>query len=189
MRTDQYGGSVENRARLLLEVVDAVDDVWGPDRIGVRVSPMGKANDISDTDPIATFGYVANKLSDKNLAYLHVVNPLLGAIQDGTEPDLRPMEMVKVIREKYRGTLVFAGGFDQETAEAWTDQARADLIAFGRKFIANPDLPERFRRRAPLNADDPATYYGGGEKGSTDYPSLAQERGEQPQPCVDVRWR
>jgi N-ethylmaleimide reductase len=97
--------------------------------------------------------------------------------------------MLALIREKYRGTLIVAGGFDHNTAEAWLEQGRADLIAFGRKFLANPDLPERLRERAPLNADDPTTYYGGGPKGYTDYPSLAQDRGEQPKPCVDDRWR
>jgi N-ethylmaleimide reductase len=85
--------------------------------------------------------------------------------------------------------LIIAGGFDRGTAEAWLEQGKADLIAFGRKFLANPDLPDRFRARKPLNADDPATYYGGGAKGYTDYPSLAQERGEQPKACVDDRWR
>jgi N-ethylmaleimide reductase len=93
------------------------------------------------------------------------------------------------MRESYRGRLILAGGFDRDTAEAWLRQGKADLIAFGRKFIANPDLPERFRLGAPLNRDDPTTYYGGGAKGYTDYPTLAQERGEQPKPCVDDRWR
>jgi N-ethylmaleimide reductase len=97
--------------------------------------------------------------------------------------------MVKLIRSKFKGTLIVAGGFDAENAGRWLREGLADLIAFGRKFIANPDLPERFRLGAPLNADDPTTYYGGGEKGYTDYPSLAQDRGEQPKPCVDQSWR
>jgi N-ethylmaleimide reductase len=188
-RTDRYGGTVENRSRLLMEVVEGVAGVWGSDRVGVRLSPMGRANDISDEAPVATFGYVAEQLSDRRLAYLHLVNPLLATMQDGTEPDLRPIELLRTIRERYRGALMIAGGFDQDTAEDWIEQGRADLIAFGRKFIANPDLPERFRQRQPLNSDDPTTYYGGGEKGYTDYPSMAHERGEQPKPCVDVRWR
>lgn len=96
--------------------------------------------------------------------------------------------MLELLRREYRGTVILAGGFDHDTANAWLDQGRADLIAFGRTFIANPDLPDRFRLRAPLNADDPATYYGG-EKGYTDYPTLAGERGEEPAPCVDARWR
>jgi N-ethylmaleimide reductase len=158
-RTDQYGGPVENRARLLLEVVEAVIDVWGADRVGVRLSPLRKMNDISDDDPEATFGYVAAELSDYKLAYLHVVNPLTQALERGIEPDPSELRMVDLIREKYRGTLMFAGGFDQDTAEDWLAHGKADLIAFGRKFLANPDLPERFQHRAPLNADDRSTYY------------------------------
>ena len=96
--------------------------------------------------------------------------------------------MVELIREKYRGTLIVAGGFDRDTAEARLEQGKADLIAFGRKFLANPDLPARLRLRAPLIPDDPTTDYGGGAKGSTDHPTLAQERGEQPWPCVDESW-
>jgi len=188
-RTDRYGGPVENRARLLLEVVAAVAEVWGSDRVGVRLSPLGSFNDMGDTDPETTFGYIAEKLGECGLAYLHIVNPATAALEQGTEPDPRALRMVDLIRKKYRGTLIVAGGFDQDTAEAWLEQGKADLIAFGRKFLANPDLPERFRQRAPLNADDPSTYYGGGAKGYTDYPTLAQLRGEKPQPCVDDRWR
>jgi N-ethylmaleimide reductase len=97
--------------------------------------------------------------------------------------------MVDLIRQTYRGTLMIAGGFDRDSAETWLAQGKADLIAFGRKFLANPDLPERFRLRTPLNRDDPTTYYGGGAKGYTDYPTLPQEQGEEPWPCVDERWR
>ena len=188
-RTDEYGGSIENRARLLLEVVEAVSQIWEPDRVGVRLSPLGTLNDISDDDPEATFGTIAAKLSDYRLAYLHVVNPALAAVEHRTEPDPRSLRMVDLIRGKYRGKLIMAGGFDQDSAETWLRQGKADLIAFGRKFLASPDLPERFRLRAPLNADDRSTYYGGGAKGYTDYPSLAQERGEETKPCVDERWR
>jgi N-ethylmaleimide reductase len=188
-RTDRYGGAVENRARLLLEAVEAVSDIWGPDRVGVRLSPLGTFNDIGDDDPETTFGHVAAELSAYHLAYLHIVNPAMPALEKGVEPDPGALAMVDLMREKYRGTLIIAGGFDHDTAEQWLEQGRADLIAFGRKFLANPDLPERFRLRAPLNEDDPTTYYGGGAKGYTDYPSLAQERGEQPKPCVDETWR
>jgi N-ethylmaleimide reductase len=110
-------------------------------------------------------------------------------MQNGQEPDPRALKMVNLIRKKYRGTLIVAGGFGADTAAQWLREGKADLIAFGRKFIANPDLPERMRLGAPLNTDDPTTYYGGGEKGYTDYPSLAQDRGEQPKACVDQRWR
>jgi N-ethylmaleimide reductase len=188
-RTDPYGGPIENRARLLMEVVEAVSAVWGPDRVGVRLSPLGTFNDMGDDDPETTFGYLAEKLSDYQLAYLHIVNPATVAIEKGNEPDPLARRMLALIRAQYQGTLIVAGGFDHDTAEAWLQQGKADLIAFGRKFLANPDLPERFRRRAPLNADDPSTYYGGGAKGYTDYPTLAQEGGEEPKPCVDDRWR
>lgn len=188
-RTDAYGGSVENRVRLLLEVIEAVSEVWQADRVGVRLSPLGALNDIHDDDPEMTFGTAAARLSDRGLAYLHIVNPAIAALENHTEPEPAALRMVELIRAKYCGTLIVAGGFDQDTAEEWLRAGRADLIAFGRKFLANPDLPERFRLRAPLNADDRSTYYGGGAKGYTDYPSLAQERGEQPKPCVDDRWR
>jgi N-ethylmaleimide reductase len=188
-RTDAYGGPVENRTRLLLEIVEALTRIWGPDRVGVRLSPMGRMNDIRDDNPEATFGYIAKRLSDYGLAYLHIVNPAMEQMQNGQEPDPRALETVKLIRKKYKGTLIMAGGFQAESAAQWLREGWADLIAFGRKFIANPDLPERIRVGAPLNVDDPTTYYGGGEKGYTDYPSLAQDRGEQPKACVDQSWR
>lgn len=188
-RSDRYGGSVENRVRLLMEVAEAVCKVWGSDRVGVRISPLGTFNDMRDEEPEATFGYIADKLNEYQLAYLHVVNPAVdksGALEESNQ---RAMRMMALIREKYKGTLIAAGGFDRETAEAWLSQGKADLIAFGRKFLANPDLPERFRQRASLNAGDPKTYYGGGASGYTDYPSLAQAQGEEPKPCVDEHWR
>jgi N-ethylmaleimide reductase len=188
-RTDAYGGAIENRARLLMEVVEAVSDVWGHDRVGVRLSPLGTFNDMGDDAPETTFGHIAEKLNGGALAYLHIVNPAVAAIEKGIEPDPGALRMLELMRERYRGTLIIAGGFDQETAEAWLQQGKADLIAFGRKFLANPDLPERFRSGASLNTDDPSTYYGGGAKGYTDYPTLARERGEEPHPCVDERWR
>jgi N-ethylmaleimide reductase len=188
-RTDSYGGPVENRTRLLFEVAEALTPIWGPDRIGVRLSPLGKLNDIHDDYPATSFGTIAERLSDYGFAYLHIVNPALEQMQDGKEPDPRALAMVKLIRKKYRGTLIVAGGFQADTAARWLREGWTDLIAFGRKFIANPDLPERLRVGGPFNADDPTTYYGGGEKGYTDYPSLAQDRGEQSKACVDQRWR
>jgi N-ethylmaleimide reductase len=188
-RTDTYGGPVENRTRLLFEIAEALTPVWGPDRIGVRLSPLGKMNDIHDDNPEATFGYTAERLSDYGLAYFHIVNPALEQMESGKEPDPQALGMVKLIRKNYKGTLIVAGGFQADSAARWLREGNADLIAFGRKFIANPDLPERLRIGAPFNVDDPTTYYGGGEKGYTDYPSLAQDRGEQPKACVDQRWR
>jgi N-ethylmaleimide reductase len=120
-REDAYGGPVQNRARLLLEVVQTVIEVWGSDRVGVRLSPLSTFNDISDDDPETTFGYAADKLNDYNLAYLHIVNPASAALAQGTEPDARSMRMVDLIRETYRGTLMIAGGFDRDTAEAWLE--------------------------------------------------------------------
>jgi N-ethylmaleimide reductase len=188
-RTDAYGGPIDNRARLLMEVILAVAEVWGANRVGVRLSPMGRINDISDSDPEKTFGYIARRLNDLDLAYLHIVNPAMAAMERGSEPDQRGLRMVDLIRKKFRGKLIYAGGFDHATAEAWLQQGKTDLIAFGRKFLANPDLPDRFRRHAPLNTDDPSTYYGGGVRGYVDYPTLAQQRGATPLLCVDVRWR
>jgi len=188
-RTDAYGDLVENRARLLFEVAEVLMPIWGPDRIGVRISPLGKLNDIHDDNPEATFGCIAERLSDYGLAYLHIVNPAMEQMQSGQQPEPRALGMAEMIRKKYKGTLIVAGGFQADTAEQWLQEGRADLIAFGRKFIANPDLPERLRAGGPFNVDDPTTYYGGGEKGYTDYPSLAQDRGEQPKACVDQSWR
>lgn len=188
-RTDAYGGTVENRARLLLEVVDAVCKVWGADRVGVRLSPLSSFNDIGDARPEETFGYIAEKLASHGLAYLHLVNPDVAALEKGGAPNPAAQRMLALIRKKYPGTLMIAGGFDRDSAETWLAEGKADVIAFGRKFLANPDLPERLRRRAALNVDNPPTYYGGGAKGYTDYPTLAQERGEAPQACVDDRWR
>jgi N-ethylmaleimide reductase len=188
-RIDQYGGNADNRARFLMEVLDAVCPVWGSERVGVRLSPLSTFNDISDDDPETTFGTIAEKLNNYRLAYLHIVNPAKDDLEANRPPTPRAMRMLRLIREKYKGLLMIAGGFDRETAEDWLDHGLADLIAFGRKYPANPDLPQRLRLRALLNRDDPTTYYGGGDKGYTDYPTLSQLRGEQPKPCVDERWR
>src|ERR1700694_434844 len=114
-RTDAYGGPVENRARLLFEVAEALMPIWGPDRIGVRLSPMGKLNDIHDDNPEATFGYIAERLSDYGFAYLHIVNPAMEQMQNGQEPDSRALSMVELIRKKYKGTLIMAGGCQART--------------------------------------------------------------------------
>lgn len=188
-RTDEYGGSIENRARFLFDVIEAVSRIWESDRVGVRLSPLGKINDIEDNDPEATFGFVTKKLTDYGLAYLHAVNPALTALEKKEAPSARELQMIELIRKNYGGKLIFAGGFDYDTAETWLKEGKADLIAFGRKFIANPDLPDRLRQHAPLNTDDRTTYYGGGAKGYTDYPNLAQQQGQEENPCVDVRWR
>lgn len=169
--------------------MEAVVKVWGADRVGVRLSPLGTFNDICDQDPEKTFGCVAKKLNEFGLAYLRLVNPAIADLEKGMEPEPRAMRMLELMRKKFHGTLIIAGGFDHDTAEKWLNEGRADLIAFGRKFLANPDLPERFREHAHLNAYDPTTYYGGGWIGYIDYPTLKQERGEEPRPQIDERWR
>jgi N-ethylmaleimide reductase len=171
-RTDQYGGSVENRARLLLEVVDAVTDVWGSDRVGVRLSPGGSFNDMVDSHPERTFSYAVQQLAPRNLAYLHLIEPIPTPGEHPT-PDLS----VHFFRPMYAGTIIAANGYNFERADEVLHSGDADLVAFGQLFIANPDLPERFRRHARLNVPDRQTFYGGGEKGYIDYPSLDQGQG------------
>lgn len=169
-RTDPYGGSVENRARLLLEVTAAVVDVWGADRVGVRLSPGGTFNDMHDDHPEETFPYVARELSRFGLAYLHVISSAPGDVL--AERDGDGFSSLALLRPVWEGTLIAAGGYNRETAEAALRAGAADLIAFGRLFIANPDLVERFRAGAPLNEPDPKSFYGGGERGYVDYLSL-----------------
>ena len=166
-RTDLYGGSVENRARLLFEVIDAVTGVWGSERVGVRLSPGGVFNDMADSDPQATFGYVVRRLAGLGMAYLHLIEPTVTQ-GERAQPDLS----AKFFRPLYSGTLMVAAGYTHERADAALRDGRADLVAFGQLFLANPDLPQRFQRGAPLNTPDPQTYYGGDEKGYVDYPSL-----------------
>jgi N-ethylmaleimide reductase len=161
-RTDAYGGSVENRARLPLEVVDAVVDVWGPARVGYRVSPNGAFNSMADSDPVRTFSHLAEALNRRGIGYLHVVDP----VADG-EKRISP-----ALRRIFDGTFIVNGGFDLASANAAIARGEADLVAFGVPFLANPDLPERFRADAALNAADQATFYTGEAKGYIDYPRL-----------------
>jgi len=183
-RTDEYGGSVKNRARLLMEVVEAVCQIWGSQRVGVRLSPLGTFNDMGDDNPEELFGYVAERLNALNLAYLHLVEPEIARDPASPTFDPRGPAMMKLIRGKYRGTLIVCGGYDYTKAIACLEEKRADLVAFGRLFIANPDLPERFRQSAELNPPDASTFYGGGAKGYVDYPTLKQLRGEEPMPMT-----
>jgi len=171
-RTDQYGGSVENRARLLLEVVDAVKGVWDADRVGVRLSPGGAFNDMCDRHPEQTFGYAVKQLATRGLAYLHLIEPAQ-AQGEHPQPDLS----ARFFRPLFPGTLIVAGGYTLERANAVLQANLADLVAFGQLFIANPDLPERFRQKAPLNAPDHATFYGGDGRGYIDYPAMDQQAG------------
>jgi len=169
LRTDEYGGSVENRARLALEATAAVVGVWGADRVGIRLSPVSPANDIADSDPLRTFGYVVAQLDRLGLAYLHCVEGATG----GSRDDLPPGFTFAALRERFRGLYMANNGYDRALALQMRRDGQADLIAFGRPFIGNPDLVDRLRRNAPLVEPDKATFYGGGEKGYTDYPALA----------------
>ena len=188
-RQDAYGGPVAHRARMLFDVVETCIAIWGPERVGVRISPLSTFNDVHDDNPEETFGYVAEHLAEYKLAYLHVINSAAAELQNGQSIPERVERLLAMIREKFHGVLMLAGGFTRDTAEQWIEAGKADLIAFGRAFLANPDLPERFRRRASLNEPDTKTFYGGGERGYTDYPSLEQERGVKPRSTVDTSWR
>ena len=171
-REDRYGGSIENRARLLLGVVDAVAGAWSADRVGVRISPWGQFNGMSDSDPGALFDHVTAQLGTRGLAYLHIVEPRADQNSDTNALDPNAPDAASRFRARFGGPVIAAGGFVKETAERVVAQGSADAVAFGRLFIANPDLPERFRRGAPLNRYDRSTFYGGDARGYVDYPSL-----------------
>jgi len=164
-RADSYGGSLENRTRLLMEVLSAVLEIWEPARVGVRISPENSFNDISDSDPQTTFNFVARALSGKGLGYLHVVE---GEMMGGeSSVDYRQ------IREYFDGYYMANCGYDKARAQAAIVGGAADMVSFGQLFIANPDLVQRFKKDAELNSPDPDTFYGGDEQGYTDYPTLA----------------
>jgi N-ethylmaleimide reductase len=163
-RTDTYGGSVENRARFLKEVVESVIEVFGASRVGVRLSPIFNYFSMSDSDPQATFNYAAKMLSRYGLAYLHVVE--LGA---------GPFDF-RELKRRFGGTYIANGGYDAERAGTALSLGDADLVSFGTAFLANPDLVERFKHNRALNEADPTTFYQGEDRGYTDYPTMAQSR-------------
>lgn len=166
-RSDAYGGPIENRARFLLEAVDALARVWSGNRVAVRISPSGKFGSMSDSSPAKTFGYVAEQLNRFGLAYLHVIEPRIRGAED---QELGASAVAsRGLRGIYKGTIVAAGGFTRETAEQIIDAGDADLVAFGRQFISNPDLPARLRSGIPLSPYDRETFYGGDHRGYTDY--------------------
>lgn len=166
-RGDSYGGCIRNRARLLLEVSEAVCSVAGPSRVGVRISPINPWGGMADSDPAGLFGHVARELSVQRIAYLHVAETRTR----------RPMFSWGGLRRQFRGVYIANGGFDAYRAAAALARGRADLISFGRGFIANPDLPERLRLGVALRPADPATYYRGDARGYTDFaPMSAQDR-------------
>jgi len=166
-RTDNYGGSLENRARFLLEVAAAVIEAIGAEHVGIRLSPSGTFNDMADSNPEAIFSYLLAELSRFNLAYLHIVDALEGDIRHGAK-----VVALEVLRKAYQGHLIVCGGYDQARAEAVLEQGLADAVAFGQLYIANPDLVARFKQNAPLNVPDANTFYGGNEAGYIDYPAL-----------------
>jgi len=159
-RTDEYGGPIENRARMMLEVVDSVVSIWGRGKVGVHLAPRGDSNSISDSNPHATFSYVAEQLGKRQIAFI--------CARESVGPNRLGPELKKL----FGGVYIANEGFTEETAQAALDAGEADAICFGKLFIANPDLPKRFAENAPLNTPDPKTFYASGKEGYIDYPSL-----------------
>ncbi|QGM97340.1 alkene reductase [Methylocystis parvus] len=159
-RTDRYGGSIENRARLMLEATDACIEIWGPGRVGMHLAPRGDSHSMSDTDPKATFGYVARELGKRGLAFI-CAREHQGADTIGP-----------YLKKEFGGPFIANEGFAYDTAQAALATGDADAVAFGKLYIANPDLVERFRRGAALNEPKPETFYAQGPEGYTDYPAL-----------------
>jgi N-ethylmaleimide reductase len=168
-RDDAYGGSPENRARLLLEVLEAVTKVWGKGRVGLRLSPFSPANGADDANPQETFEYLVPQLNQFDLAYLHMIEGATGgsrALDEG--------HSIAALRKLFNGVYMANNGYDRQMAIDAVDQGDADIIAFGVPFIANPDLPARLEQDAAMNKPDSDTFYGGGRKGYTDYPTLSE---------------
>ena len=167
-RADIYGGSIENRARLMLEVAKAVAAEAGAERTGIRISPVTPSNDISDSNPQQLFDYIVDRLNALKLIFIHVIEGATGGPRD-----IAPFDYGS-LRKRFKGAYIANNGYDLTLANKALAANEADLIAFGKLFISNPDLVERFKRGAPLNAFDKATFYGGGAKGYTDYPVLGE---------------
>jgi len=168
-RSDRYGGPIANRARLLLEVTQALIAVWGADRVGVRLSPFGTYNDVGDSNPLALYRHVLSELERLDIAWLHLIEA-----RDGAAMEIGNIQStIRQLRPFWRKTLIAAGGFDKTSAQNAIAAGEADAVAFGRLFIANPDLPQRLRQGTALNPYERATFYGGGAAGYTDYPFLA----------------
>ncbi|WP_088347014.1 MULTISPECIES: alkene reductase [Rhodomicrobium] len=180
-RTDDYGGSIENRARFLLEIVDAVARVAQPERTGVRISPQVTANDIRDSNPQALFNYVAGELGRRGLVYMHVIEG------DTTGKPVAEFDYA-TLRRAFGGLYIANYHFDKERANAAIAEGRVDMVAFGKPFIANPDLVVRFLLDAPLLEVDPSTMYGGAEEGYTDYPILYTLRQRAGHDHEDASW-
>ncbi|MDP0489629.1 MAG: alkene reductase [Verrucomicrobiota bacterium JB023] len=170
-RSDEYGGSIPNRARFLFELLDAVTTEW-PERVGLRLSPSGSFNDIEDSNRDKLFHYVIEKLNEYDLTYLHIVEPRMFEDQDMAIYG-EPLS-TKTWRSVFKGTLISSGSHSKDSGNVLLNHAQADLIAYGRLAISNPDLPHRFELDAPLTDYNRETFYGGGAEGYTDYPTLAQ---------------
>jgi len=166
-RTDAYGGPIENRARFMLEITEAAISVWGADRVGVRISPSGEYGSMYDSDPDRTFGYLVQRFNDIGLGYLHIVEPRIKGIELIHEG--QSAVAAAHLRPIFKGTIIAAGGFDGQSAEAILEAGTADLVAFGRHFISNPDLPYRLKNGIALAPYDRSTFYGGSEIGYIDY--------------------
>ena len=164
-RTDAYGGSIANRARLLFEAIDAAVTVWGAGRVGLRISPLVPFNDMKDSDPRALVSYVAEQASARKLGHFELRHDQWDRPEE--------LELAKIARKSFNGALLLNGGFDGPSGEAAVAEGRADAIVYGKAFLANPDLPERIAKKAELNPVDFGTLYTPGSKGYTDYPSLA----------------
>jgi N-ethylmaleimide reductase len=174
LRTDQYGGSIQNRARFLMEITQAVIEIWGASRVGVRLSPYGIANDSGEADPMPLYSHVVQSLDPLGLAYLHFIEPRSSGAGRAEVNHQNVPSAMALFRPIWRGVLISAGGFTGETAEAAIAAGHADAIAFGRIFISNPDLPRRLREGLPLTPYNRATFYGGEEAGYTDYPDYGE---------------
>jgi N-ethylmaleimide reductase len=172
VRTDNYGGSIENRTQLLLEVVDAAIAVWGAGRVGVRLSPYGTFNDMKDSNPIALFTYVLQELEKRKIAYVHLIEPRATSAGGSDKVDENAVATAKLFKKFFSGILISAGGYNADSAKEAVANGDADAIAFGRLYISNPDLVARIKEGSELNKYNRATFYGGAEKGYTDYPSL-----------------
>ncbi len=170
-RTDRYGGSVENRVRFCLEIVDAVVSVWGKSRVGLRVSPHAKGDGISDSDPAALYGHLVREIEKRGLAYFHLVES--EGPGHGRSPAPGTPAIMPIVRREFSGPLMVNGDYDRDQGDKVIAEGRADLVSFANLYIPNPDLVARLARGGPFNPHDTATTYGGGAKGYTDYPCLS----------------
>ena len=172
-RTDEFGGSIQNRVKFPMQVLDAVINVFGKDRVGVRLSPYGTFNDMSDSNPIELFTHVIDQLNQRQIAFLDMIEPRATSAGGGDDVNENAPSTTKLFRKKFKGIFISAGGYKTEDAKKAIETGEVDAVAFGRIFIANPDLPKRIKTNAALNPYDRSTFYGGNEKGYTDYPVLS----------------